>query len=60
MNHDLRVTVWGRTQLELVKKASAEADRFYGPGNWREEMPADVYIGNTGYRGEYYFTDVPY
>jgi hypothetical protein len=60
MNHEFRVSVEGASQLELVELATAIADKFYGPGNWREDAPAFVTLtGPCRYSGEYYFTDVP-
>jgi hypothetical protein len=60
MNHEFRVRVYGDSQLQLVERATAKADKFYGPGNWRELGAAfvtETYTGN--YMGEYCFTDVP-
>lgn len=60
MNHEFRVRVVSSTQLGLVKAATEKADKFFGPGNWRELDAAfvtETFAGN--YMGEYYFTDVP-
>lgn len=60
MNHEFRVRVVSSTKSGLVKAATAKADAFFGPGNWREDMPAFVTETSAGnYAGEYYFTDVP-
>lgn len=59
VNHEFHVTVYGENQLQLVERAIAQADGFYGPGNWREDMTAFVTRTAYGYKGEYYFTDVP-
>jgi len=59
MNHEFRVTVYGQSQLQLVRRATAAADEFFGPGNWREDAPAFVTMTVGWYKGDYYFTDVP-
>lgn len=60
MNHEFRVRVVGSTLLGLVKAATAKADEFFGPGNWRELDAAFVTETSAGnYAGEYYFTDMP-
>lgn len=60
MNHEFRVRVVSNTQLGLVKAATAKADAFFGPGNWREMDAAFVTETSAGnYTGEYYFTDAP-
>lgn len=59
MNHEFTVTVYGESQSELVKMATAAADKFYGSGNWREDITANVGRSSNQYYATYYFTDVP-
>ena len=59
MNHDFHVRVRGYTQLNILKQAIAEANEFYGEGNWREDSPASVVKIDSLYVGDYYFTDAP-
>lgn len=60
MNHEFRVTVVSSTKAGLEAAAIARADKFFGPGNWRELDAAfvtETFASN--YAGEYYFTDAP-